>query len=427
MSQRASIAFERAAQAYRQFVNPLWTDLLSDIGILREFVGGEGAYLLDASGNRFLDLIGGFGAAALGHGHSGLKKVLIDAVASSCPGITPWGISPQTGELACKLCELSGSIFQKVHFASGGAEAIDAALKFAAAATGRDRFLVFEGGFHGLTAAATGLSAGQWSEPFPRIWPNIERVPPAHPEILAAAIEAHRPAAVVLEVIQGSGGMRPWGSEALKQLGAIAKNRGVLVIVDEVMTGLGRTGEWFSFAAEGRSGFYPDFVVVSKVLTGGIVPLSAVLMTDEIFHAVFTGRHRVKIHGSTFSGARLGMLCGLGVLDIIARDDLLAHVRRVGARIEKGISLLQSRCLLAGFFGRGLLVGIDIGGDNPEARAASASATCLGLMDRGILTTVGSHDPGLLRLTPPFVLKDDDVDQFLDALEDTLQDLRLHK
>jgi ornithine--oxo-acid transaminase len=414
-------SFDLSALQYRQFVNPLWLDLLSEIGLLREFVAGEGAYLIDGEGNRFLDLVAGFGAAALGHAHPALCRALAAAAQDPAPGIVPWGISPQTGQLAARLCQLAGAQLTKVYFASGGAEAVDAALKFAAAATGRDRFLVFEGGFHGLTLAATGLSGGVWSEPFPRIWPTVIRVPVGDAAAVRAAMADNAPAAIVLEIIQGSG-PHAWDAAALAQVSKAAKAAGTLVIVDEIVTGLGRTGEWFAFS-DAAAAFEPDMVVLSKVLTGGLVPLSAVLMREEIFHSVFSGRARAKIHGSTFSSARLGMACGLAVLDIIEQDDVLANVRSTGTRMMEGLHSLISRGLVAGVLGRGLLLGVDVANGDLQARASAASNACLGLMARGVLTGIAGHDPGLLRLTPPFVLKDDDVCLFLDALEDTLLEM----
>jgi ornithine--oxo-acid transaminase len=415
-------SFDLSTALYRQFVNPLWVDILSEIGLLREFVAGDGAYLIDNDGNRFLDLVAGFGTAALGHFHPSLCRALATAAQDPAPGIVPWGISPQTGHLAARLCQLAGAQLTKVYFASGGAEAVDASLKFAAAATGRDRFLVFEGGFHGLTVAATGLSGGVWTEPFPRIWPTVVRIPIGDAAMTRAAITDNAPAAVVLEIIQGSGGAPPWDTTALAQLAEMAKATGTLIIVDEIVTGLGRTGEWFAFS-DGGIDFAPDMVVVSKVLTGGLVPLSAVLMREEIFQSVFIGRARAKIHGSTFSGARLGMACGLAVLDIIDQNDLLANVRSTGTQMVEGIRSLISRGLLAGVLGRGLLLAVDITSGDPQTRASAAAGACLGLMERGVLASVAAHDPGLLRLTPPFVLKNDDVCLFLDALEDTLLEM----
>lgn len=414
--------FDRAVSLYRQSVNPVWLDVLSEIGILRQFVAGDGAYVIDEHENRFLDLVAGFGAAALGHGHPQLIAALAKAIQNTAPGIVPWGISSETGYLAAKLCGLAGSQLTKTYFASGGAEAIDAALKFAAAATGRNRFLVFDGGFHGLTAACTGLSGGIWSEPFPQIWPTFTRIPAQNAGLLKAAIANGPPAAVILEIVQGTGGTPPWDATSLAELAHTARASGTLIIVDEVMTGLGRTGDWFAFSTGGGD-FLPDMVVVSKTLTGGLIPMSAVLMREEIFQKVFTDRVRAKIHGSTLSGGRVAMACGLAVLEVIDQSDLIANVRARSEQIAEGVRILNSRGLGAGIVGRGLLLGINASTGDQAARAETASATCLGLLDRGVLTSIAAHDPGLVRLTPPFVLTEDDVSLFLDALEDTFCEL----
>lgn len=414
-------AFDISVEKYRRHVNPLWEGALREIGLLRSFVGGEGAYLIDSDGTRFLDMVGGYGAAVLGHGHPALTEALSDAVRSSAPGIVPWGICPEAGELASRLISLAANDLEKVHFASGGAEAIETALKFAAAATGRNRFVALEGGFHGLSAAATGLSGGVWATPFPKLWPDVFHVTANDLGALERRLNECVPAAIVIEVLQGTGGAQICPA-MLGGIGRAARAAGSLVIVDEVMTGLGRTGEWFA-SCPSESDFRPDMLVVSKALTGGVVPVSAVLMTDSVFDAVFANQARAKIHGSTFSGSRLAMHCGIAVLDVMRRDNLLENVRRIGSRLVDGARRLEDRELIAGVRGSGLMLALEIVKGDFQTRAAAASQVCFGLMERGILTSVSAHDTGLLRLTPPFVLNQEDCEVFLEALEEVAVEL----
>jgi ornithine--oxo-acid transaminase len=418
-----SAPFAQSVALYREFVNPLWVQLLSEIGLLRDFVAGEGAYLIDAEGLRFLDLVGSFGAATLGHSHPRLMAALAEAAEDAAPGLLPWGISSEAALLASRLSRLAGAKLSKVYFATSGGEAVDSALKFAAAATKRDAFLCFQGGFHGLTVATTGLSGGLWSDPFPEIWPSINRVPTDDWPAIEAALADRTVAAIVLEIVQNTGGSQPWDGEALRRLAALAKSAGTLIIADEVVSGLGRTGQWFAFSS-GNPSFVPDMVVVSKSLTGGLIPVSAVLMKEEVFQKVFGDRERAKIHGSTFSGARVGMTCGLAVLSILEEEDLLSNVRTRSAQLFDGFSKFVDRGLLAGFIGRGLLIALDISHGSSEVRASAASHSCLALMERGILTQIAGHDPGLLRLTPPFIIGDDEISFFLGALEEVLTEMQ---
>jgi ornithine--oxo-acid transaminase len=419
------IGIEGAFSLYGRFVNPLWADALSDLGLAREFVAGRKAYLIDEVGNEFLDMIGGFGSAVLGYGHPYLVEAISCAVRDSAPAIVPWGISPDTGRLASRLCQLCGRGLEKVYFASGGAEAVDTALKFAAGVTGRCEFVSLSGGFHGLTVTTTGLSGGIWARPFPEIWPRVTHVSPDDLDAIGEVLSQGRVAALVLEAIQGSAGAAPLGPELLLELGRLAKKHGTLVIVDEVMTGIGRTGDWFGVSGVDAK-FQPDMLILSKGLTGGLIPVSAVLMRDEVFSAIFADRGRAKIHGSTFSGSRIAMACGNAVLDVIERDKLLDQVRKQGALFAERFRQLRMRGSIANAYGRGLFWGVEIiGVPELKERSSSAAAICIGLLERGIFTSVSGHDPGIIRLSPPFVIEESDVNLFFDAFEECLDEMKV--
>ena len=367
-------------------------------------------------------MVAGFGAAALGHGNPDLSRALHDAASSSRPGIVPWGITAETGKLAARLCARSQK-FEKVHFASSGAEAVDSALKFAAAVTGRSEFVALSGGFHGLTVAATGLSAGVWADPYPQIWPNIVHAPSNDYDTIRTVLSKRRAAAIVLEIIQGTGHAMPLGAESLLRIAEIARSVGTLVIVDEVQTGLGRTGEWFASSIGGAS-FAPDMLILSKALTGGLIPISAVLMTQRVFDAVFADRARAKIHGSTLSGGRLAAACATAVIDVLERDNLVAAVRRKGTLFEARLRALQDRGFVSNFRGKGLLWALEISSSQDSGeRLSLASAACIGLMERGVFTSIAGHDLGSIRVSPPFVITPEEIEFFFGALEETMTEI----
>jgi ornithine--oxo-acid transaminase len=415
-------SFDIGVTEYRNFVNPYWIETLETIGILRPFVSGSGCYLIDGDGNEFLDMVAGFGAVTLGHNHPNFVKALAHAVGAPPPGILPWGISPETGLLAREICRLTGRGISKVLFGNSGAEAIDGALKFAAAKTGRREFVVCDGGFHGLTIAATALAGGgEWQTPYPLLGPTVHKIAPGDVDALETVLAAGKVAAVVIEMVQGTGGGGMWEASDISRLDLLSKRYGSLVIIDEVLTGFGRTGDWFAFH-DADNDFMPDLVVVSKGLTGGTMPVSAVLVTDEVFAALCGGPGHAKIHGSTFAGNRLAMMSGLAVIDILESEQLPQRAKRAGNRLVTGLQKLANLGSISDIRGRGLLIGVQIsdatGADNP----AAATRCCLGLMARGVLTNVAAHDPSYLKLTPPLTITDDDIDLFLSALEDTLAD-----
>jgi ornithine--oxo-acid transaminase len=417
-------SFEIAVAQYRSFANPYWIDVLESIGILRPFVSGSGCYLIDDEGNKFLDMVAGFGAVTLGYNHPYLMKAMTKAVGTPAPGVIPWGISPETGVLAQRVCEISGHGLSKVLFGNSGAEAIDGALKFAAARTGRAEFAVCDGAFHGLTVAATALAGGgEWQLPFPPLGPTVHRVAVGDLHAVESILACKRIAAVVIEIVQGTGGGAVWEPDRLLHLSALCKDYGTLLIIDEVLTGLGRTGNWFAFHNAGED-FMPDVVVISKGLTGGMMPISAVLVTDEVFDALCGGPGRAKIHGSTFAGNRLAMSCGLAVIDVLEAEQLPHQARLAGGRLIAGLRNLVNQDAISDIRGSGLVIGVKISDPSGSDDRTAATRCCLGLMSRGVLTNIAAHDPNYLKLTPPLIITDDEIDIFLDALDDSLADSR---
>jgi ornithine--oxo-acid transaminase len=405
--------------AYRSAVNPLRCDLIDQLEWPGGYVAAEGSYVTADSGEQYLDMIAEYGAAVLGHRHPRVMAALGDALRSGSPFIVPIGVPALAGELALRLCALAGGRLERAYFCTGGSEAVESAMKFALAATGRPEFAAFAGGYHGLTPGPLALAGhDHWRSPLPG-WapPGRHQLPFGDVAAVRQLLAARPVAAVLVEPVQGIGGARPWPDDALRALANCCAEHGTLLICDEVLTGLGRTGTWFAYQ---QAGIEPDIVVTSKALSGGAVPVAAVLMSRAVHESVYASPAAATIHSSTFEGHLLGMTAGLAVLDVLAEDGLLARATALGARLRAGLEALRGPRAVTGVRGRGLLLafqvaGIDVPGDPDGA------GTCMDLlMSRGVLAYQAAHDPTWLKLTPPLTLTDAQAEEFLAAVRDTL-------
>lgn len=410
-------------EAYREAVNPFRYEIAEELGWPLSYSDAAGEHLTSSDGRRFLDLIAEYGAATLGHRHPKVVAALAAALRGGSPCVVPIGLPDSAGLLARRLIELAGPPLERVYFCTGGAEAIESAMKFALAATGRQEFASFTGAFHGLTLGALSLAGNDyWREPLPRWSPaGRHQVPFGDVAALDRILGRHDIAAVVVESIQGLGGVRAWPPDDLREVARRCAAHGAMLITDEVLTGIGRTGRWFAFQ---HAGIEPDLVVVSKGLTGGLVPVSAVLMSRAVHESVYSSIELANVHSSTFEGHLLGMVAGLTVLDVIEQEGLVGRAAATGARLRFGLEALQAeRIGLTGVRGHGLLIAFQIEGTEGPTDPDRA-ATCMELlMDRGILVYPAAHDPSWLKLTPPLNLSDASVTHFLAALRESLRSM----
>jgi acetylornithine/succinyldiaminopimelate/putrescine aminotransferase len=286
-----------------------------------------------------------------------------------------------------------------VQFFSSGAEAVEAALKFAAMVTGRRTFLSLSGGFHGLTGIATALAGeGFWREGIATPLDFAETLPSLDPEIVRARLAQGDVAAVLLEPIQASAGSREQSAEHLAALSDACRDHGTLLIADEVASGIGRTGRWFGFQ-HWQSEFRPDMVVVSKGLTGALLPVSAVLCRNPVFDAVF-GKGRAKIHGATMAGNPMSMVCASAVLAEAERIDACALAAE-GERIFR--AAMAEHDPAGDMFeisGRGLMLAVYFKTIPTEKMMALWS----GIRDRNILMAPTPHRRGTFLMTPPLTV-----------------------
>jgi acetylornithine/N-succinyldiaminopimelate aminotransferase len=369
----------------------------------RVLVRGEGCYVWDEDGRRYLDLLGGLAVNVLGHGHPALVSAVTEQL-RTLGQVSNFFATPLQVALAERLLEISCADGGRVFFANSGTEALETAFKMARR-TGRSTIVAATGGFHGRTMGSLALTGKPAiREPFAPLPGGVVHVPYADVDALAAAVGADT-AAVVLEPIQGEAGVRVPPAGYLRAARQITRRHGALLVLDEVQTGVGRTGEWFAFQ---HDGVRPDIVTVAKGLGGGF-PIGACLGFGPAADLLGPGSH-----GSTFGGNPVAAAAGLAVLETIERDGLLDNVNKVGDQLRRGVESLGDP-LVAGVRGRGLLLAIEL--TTPVATQAAAAA-----LDAGFIVNAVSSDA--LRLAPPLVLSGDQVESFVGALPSILDTIR---
>ena len=351
---------------------------------------GEGAYVWDDEGNRYLDLLGGIAVNALGHGHPALVEAVTTQLRTLGHVSNFFATEPQVA-LAERLLALLGHD-GRVFFTNSGTEANEAALKLTRR-TGRSHMVAAEGAFHGRTMGSLALTAkAAYREPFEPLPGEVTFVPYGDEDALRTAV-TDRTAAVVLEPVQGEAGVVVPPDGYLSAAREITTAHGALLWLDEVQTGIGRTGDWF---AHGPSGVVPDVVTVAKGLGGGL-PIGACLGVGAAATLLQPGNH-----GTTFGGNPVSAAAALAVLDTIETEGLLDRARVLGARLQQGLRHERVTEVRA----QGLLVGLDL--DAPVAAAVARAALAQGFI-------VNDCTPQRIRLAPPLILTDEQVDDFLSA------------
>ncbi len=351
-------------------------------------VRGEMARVWDAEGREYIDCVGGHGVANVGHANPDVASALTEQAQrlAVCPG---GFYNDQRAQLLAELLRIAGPGFERAFLCSSGTEAVEAALKFARLVTGRSKVIAAMRGFHGRTFGA--LSATwrkQYRQPFEPLLPGFEFVPYNRLERLAKALDGET-AAVILEVVQGEGGVIPGEGEYLRGAEALCRERGALFIVDEVQTGLGRTGRMF---AGQHHGLRPDLMCIAKGLAGGL-PMGAVLLGERV------GKLPARVHGSTFGGNPLACAASLATIHYTEAHDLPRRAAEMGARLQAGLRAIPSP-LVREVRGLGLMVGLELKGKAAPYLAA--------LAERGVLAL--SAGTSVMRFLPPLVISAEEVD-----------------
>ena len=416
-----------------RYLNPQLGRIVRTLGFDREWVRGEGAHLIDAQGNRYLDLLGGYGTFAVGRNHPDVVAELhgfLDAHSANLPQL---GVSALPGALAQALVERAPERIVAMVTANTGTEAVEGAIKLARAATGRSRILYAEHAFHGLTLGSLSLNGDEnFREGFGPFVPGCERVAFGDRDALRAALSSGGVAAFIVEPVQGKGvNIAPEGYLAAAQ--ALCREHGALFVCDEVQTGLGRTGRFFALE---HWGLDPDMICVAKALSGGFVPIGGVLVSAAVRDRVFDGMERGVRHGSTFGGNDMAAAAGIATLRVLERERLVERAASLGELLlELTRPLVERYEIVRDVRGLGLMWAIELGPPSGGRRRAvwnaieraqtglAAQLLVVPLFDRHrIFCQVAGHRMNVVKALPALVIEEEEIRRFAAALEDVVAD-----
>jgi ornithine--oxo-acid transaminase len=424
---------ERQAQRssmHARHLNEQLVRVLKTIGYDVGFQKGQGQYLFDREGARYLDLLSGFGVFAVGRNHPALRQVLKSVLDADLPNLVQLDVSTLAGVLAERLLE-HVPYLDKVFFANSGAETVEAAIKFARGATGRPGIVYCSHAFHGLSYGALSLTDDpNFRGGFEPLLPGCTSIPFNDLAALEQSLSSRQVAAFIVEPIQGKGVNLPT-DEFLPSAAALCKKYGTLFVADEIQTGIGRTGK---FLAVEHWNVEPDMVLLAKALSGGHVPVGAVLTRKRIYDKVFDRLDRAVVHGSTFAKNDLAMAAGLATLDVMRSERLIPRAERLGERLRLALSGLIDRYeFVRQVRGKGLMIGVEFG--PPTSLKLKASWTLLEAANKGlfcqlitiplfkehkILCQVAGHASHTIKLLPAFVINDKDCDWIVRAFDEVI-------
>jgi ornithine--oxo-acid transaminase len=416
---------------YGRYMNPQQPRVLHAIGFDKVYERAEGAYLYDSEGNQYADFLAGFGVFAAGRNHPVIRKALHDALDAELADWTQFDCGPLPGLLAERLLAKAPGL-ERVFFCNSGTEAVESALKFARYATGRGRVLYCDHAFHGLTTGSLSVNgSADFRQGFNPLLPDTS-VPLGDLDALEAELRRGDVAALIIEPIQGKGvHMPPAGF--LTAAASLLHKHGALLICDEVQSGFGRSGKFFAYQHEQ---VVPDIVTVAKALSGGFVPVGAMLAKAWIFDKVYSSMDRMMVHSTTFKGGVLAMTAGLAALAVLDDEGLTDNAARTGEALQTGLRGLAERYdLVADVRGRGLMIGLEFG--RPSSLRARARWSALRTAREGlfaqmivvalfqrhhILTQVSGDHMEVIKLIPPLMIGDAEVKLFTEALGEVLED-----
>ena len=406
-------AVHETTRLYRDHVNPDLTRVIRITGLGTLETSAEGARVWDHEGNEYLDLAGGYGVFSLGHRHPEVVEAVIEQL-RRMPLSTKVFLNPVMARLAQALAEVAPGNLRYSFFCNSGTEAVEGALKLARLATGRTGFVATLGAFHGKTTGGLAVSGRPgYREPFQPLMPGVDHVPFGDLEALDAAVGPET-AAVILEPVQGEGGIHVAPEGYLAGAREICTRKGALLIADEVQTGLGRTGRLFAVE---HWGVEPDMMVLAKALGGGVMPIGAILGTPEVWKAF---RGRPTIHTSTFGGNPTACAAGLATLQILKRDRLAERAAESGAWFLEGLRGLVERHpdLCAEARGLGLMVGLELKEERFGGSIISEMA------HQKIVAVYTLNQPRVIRFEPPLAIAREDLERVLAALETSMRKTR---
>lgn len=399
--------------AYQNHHNPALAKLLKLSGLDTVEWEGEGAILRDIRGKEYIDCLGGYGVFALGHRH---PKV-VEAVSLQLHRLPLSGkvfLNKPLADLCKKLAEITPGPLQYSFIANSGTEAVEGALKLAKLSTGKSQVIHAENAFHGKTLGSLSASGRtQYKIPFEPLLPEFVQVPFGDAAALEAAISPQT-AAVILEPIQGEGGVHLPPDGYLKQVRQVCTGKKVLLILDEVQTGFGRTGKWF--ACE-HYNVVPDILVLAKALGGGVMPIGAFIGTEAVWAAF---KSNPLIHTSTFGGNPLACAASLAAIEVLETENLPQKAAEKGKFFLERLKQVASRFpdLIAGVRGLGLMIGVEL------TSAKYGGYLIPEMCKQGVLVAYTLNQSKVIRFEPPLIIGEDQLEKVLEIFEGSLKKVR---
>jgi len=427
---RGDSAFDAA---YSEHVNPQWVKLLNTLQMNVEYTCCAGAELHTADGRVILDFLSGYCVHNAGHNHPDIVDALKAELDRRGPAMLQSHVPQLAGDLAGQLCRSAGGRLTKVFFSSSGSEGVEAAIKFSRAYTGRTGLLYCAGAFHGLTCGALSLMGDPfWKQGFGPMLPGTEAVPFDDLAALERALATKRYAAFIVEPVQSEAGIRIPARDYLRTAQTLSKRHGSLFVLDEVQTGMYRTG---FFLAGHHFDTDPDMVVLAKALSGGLVPVAATLMTDAVYASVYSSLKRSIVHASTYSENGLSMRAGLATLEVLERERLGERAALLGETLRSRLlEALRGYEMVKEVRGLGLLNGIEFVAPRKLALRAmfeTFAAIHPGMFgqvvvmhlfrDHGILTQICGNSFLTLKVAPPLVVTEAQIDHFVASIREVVE------
>ncbi|MDA8379171.1 MAG: aspartate aminotransferase family protein [Planctomycetia bacterium] len=420
---------------HAEHINPAFVKMLKTIGFDRNYTRGEGCYLWDGAGTKYLDLLTGWGVLMLGRNNPKVRQVIRQTLDANSPNLVRMDCSLLSGLAAEALVRHMPEGLSRVFFCNSGAETVETAIKFARCAIGRQKIIYCEHAFHGLTTGALALNGAEFfRQRFGDLLPHTEMIPFNDLAALEKALAKQDAAAFILEPIQGKS-CEIVADGYLVEAQRLCRQAGTLLVADEVQSGMGRTGKWFCF--QHWPEVEPDMVCVAKGLSGGFVPVGAVVTRPRIMDTVFNSLERCVVHSNTFGQNDLAMAAALASIQVLEEDKLVENAETLGHYAMTRLAEIGKSCpFVTEVRGKGLMFGIDFARPEHSLKLRLAwdmlhklnfgvfgQMIVIPLLKKHhILTQVAGYHTEFIKFLPPLIATREDIDWFLEAMRDVLAD-----
>lgn len=417
---------EKMKENHKQYLNPGVIQMLGLMRFDKQYVRSKGIHVWDSDGNQYLDFLGGYGALSLGHNPPEVIEALIEVMRADTPNLMQASAGTMAAALGEALAEITPGDLRHSFLCNSGAEAVEGALKTGRIASGRTTVLSTESAFHGKSFGALSASGREkYKKPFQPLLSNFEQIPYGDSDALEKRLRRNDVGVFILEPIQGEGGVIVPPAGYLKRVRELCTRHNTILIMDEIQTGLARTGRMFACMWEGVT---PDIMTLSKSLGGSVMPIGAFICTPQVWDKAYGSPDKCLLHTSTFGGNAFASAVSLAAINLIVKQNLCAQAEEKGAYFMGRLKQLQARHeLIKEVRGRGLMIGLEfkqptglmsklVGGLSNEYLGAMVAGVLQN--DHRIITAYTLNNPNVIRLQPPLIVEREQLDQLVDALED---------